>query len=60
MPKKSQVTTEERKAERTDQPVRTTEEQPDAGTVAMSEEVREAAQHHIERNKEALAELAKW
>ncbi len=48
MPKKDQVTTEEREAERTDQPVR------------VSEEVREAAEHHIKRNKEALAELAKW
>ncbi len=48
MPKKNQATTEERKAERTDQPA------------PVSEEVREAAKHHIERNKEALTELAKW
>ncbi len=48
MPKKDHAKTEERKAERADQPVR------------MSEEVREAAEHHIERNKEALTELAKW
>jgi len=48
MPKKDRVKTEERKAERTDQ------------RVATSEEVREAAARHMERNNEALTELAKW
>ena len=60
MPKKDEVKTDERKAERADQQVRATEEQRGDEAVGMSEEAREAAEHHIERNKEALTELAKW
>lgn len=48
MPRKDQVTTEERKAERTDQ------------RAATPEEVREAVERGLQRNKEALTELAKW
>ena len=70
MPKNDQVTTDERKAERTDQPAVLTDGKRFHGTVvcewrndravAMSEKAREAAKRHGQRNKEALTELAKW
>jgi hypothetical protein len=48
MPKKNQAKTEERHAEHTDQ------------RAATPEEVREAVERGLKRNKEALTELAKW
>jgi len=72
MPKKDEARTEERKAERADQPVRATDEQRDDGTitategslgdeaVGMSEEGREAVDRGLERNRKALTVLAKW
>lgn len=48
MPKKDEAKVEEREAERADR------------RPCTDGEVREAARRHIERNREALTELARW